>query len=388
MSSDRQAGYDPLGLSDGDDSPPPPAIRLRMAAPVTGDAEADAVREVLESGVLTNGPWTRRFEGAMAELQGTEHAVAMSNGTVALAAMLHAAGIGPGDEVIVPSLTFIATATAVLHVGATPVFADVDAGTFNLDVEDAERRITSRTRAVMPVHYGGQMADVDRFRDLTEAHGLLLFEDAAQAHGASLGDRPAGSWGDAGMFSFTPNKPITTGEGAVVTTDDGDLAYRMRLLRNHGMDRQYHHEILGWNWRITEMQAAIGVCQLRRLGAILDVKQANAAVLGDRLSAIGGVSPPATVADRFHPYTLYTLTLEPPHRDRLIAALEQAGIESRLYFPPIHRQPVFADVEPVDRGLPVTEHLSRRILSVPFHSRITGDDLDEVATIVEQVVTA
>jgi perosamine synthetase len=238
---------------------------------------------------------------------------------------------------------------------------------------------------VIPVHYGGQMAEMDRFRDLAEAHGLLLFEDAAQAHGALYDGRPAGSWGDAGMFSFTPLKLITTGEGAVVTTDDADLAYRMRLLRNHGMDKQYHHEILGWNWRITEMQAAMGVCQVGRLDDILAIKDANAADMADRLSAIGGVAAPVTAPGRRHPHTLYTLTLEPAHRDSLAAALEAAGIETRFYFPPVHLQPVFSTEASVDPELPVTDHLAARILSVPFHARVTSDDLAEIAAIVERV---
>jgi perosamine synthetase len=305
---------------------------------------------------------------------------------VALAAMLHAAGVGPGHEVIVPSLTFIATATSVLHVGATPVFADVEPDTFTLSVDDVERRITARTRAIVPVHYGGQMAEMDRFRGLAEAHGLLLFEDAAQAHGASLHGRGAGSWSDAGMFSFTPMKLITTGEGAVVTTDSEELAYRMRLLRNHGMDRQYHHEILGWNWRITEMQAAMGVVQVGRLDHILAVKESNARDMADLLERIPGVRAPFAAPGRVHPYTLYTLTLGPDHRDALVEALGAAGIETRFYFPPVHRQPVFAGSPTTDADLPVTTELADRIVSVPFHAGITPADLEEIAGIVEQVV--
>ena len=383
MSTDPQAGYDPLGLAAVTDAQVGAPLRLRMASPMIGDEEKSAVVEALGSGMLTNGPQTRLFEQAMAERQGTEHAVAMSNGTVALAAMLLASGIGPGDEVIVPSLTFIATATAVLHVGATPVFADVEADTFTLSVTDTERRITPRTRAVIPVHYGGQVADMVGFRDLASAHRLCLLEDAAQAHGALLNGRPAGSWGDAGMFSFTPMKLITTGEGAVVTTDDGDLAYQMRLLRNHGMDRQYHHEVLGWNWRITEMQAAMGVHQVARLDHILEVKQTNARRFAELLEPVAPVAVPVNSPGRLHPYTLYTLTMEPAHRHAVADALEAAGIETRFYFPPVHLQPVFATDAGPGPDLPVTEHLAERILSVPFHARVTDDDLTEMARIIE-----
>jgi perosamine synthetase len=382
-------GYDPLGLDPSTASAPTdagPALRLRLASPVIGAEELAAVQEALESGVLTNGPWTRRFEAAMADHHGTAHAVAMANGTVALAAMLLAAGIGPGDEVIVPSLTFIATATSVLHVGATPVFADIEPTTLTLCPDDTERRITPRTRAIMPVHYGGQMAQMDRFRELADAHGLVLLEDAAQAHGATFGGRPSGSWGDAGMFSFTPVKMITTGEGAVVTTNDEALARQMRLLRNHGMAKQYHHEIVGWNWRLTEMQAAIGVRQLDRLEGLLAIKQANARALAAFLDEIEGVSPPATPADRTHPFTIYTVTLPADRRDAVADALAAAGIETRIYFPPAHRQPIFASAVGDAVDLPVTDEMAGRILSLPFHTRVTTDDLHEMATVIRRTL--
>ncbi len=383
MTPDRPAfGYDPLGSASDPESCD---VRIRLASPVMGEEEAEVVRQVLESGVLTNGPWTRRFEQAMAARHHTEHAVALANGTVALAAMLLAADIGPGDEIIVPSLTFIATATAVLHAGATPVFADVEPVTLTLDPDDVARRITPRTRGVIPVHYGGQMAEMDRLADLAASEGLEVFEDAAQAHGAHLHGRPAGSWGRAGMFSFTPIKVITTGEGAVVTTDDGELAQRMRLLRNHGMSKQYHHETLGWNWRLTELQAAIGVCQLDRLDQILAVKRSNAETFAKRLAGVEGVSTPTVAAGRDHPYTLYTLTLPADRRDAVATALDAVGIETRIYFPPAHHQPIFAAA--ADPELPVTEEMADRILSIPFHSRITDGDLTEMADIIERVVT-
>lgn len=386
MTPHRNFGYDPLGRGLDGDVPSGPEIRIRLASPVIGEEEMDAVRNALESGILTNGPWIRRFEHEMAVRSGTEHAVAMANGTVALAAMLLAAGIGPGDEVIIPSLTFIATASSVLHVGATPVFADIEPETFNLDPDDVARRITPRTRAIVPVHYGGHMADMERFRSLADDADLRLFEDAAQAHGAHQNGRPAGSWGDAGMFSFTPIKMITTGEGGVVTTNDGDLAQKMRLLRNHGMDKLYHHEILGWNWRITEMQAALGVCQLERLDHILEVKQANAKVFADMLDPIAGVNPPVAGAGRNHPYTLYTLTVPEHLRDPLAKAFEASGIETRIYFPPAHRQPIFQGC-PIQQALPVTDHVADRVVSVPFHTRVTADDLAEMADIVKDVLS-
>lgn len=386
MSPTRPAfQYDPLSevATDEEFRPTP---RIRLASPVTGEEEVDAVREVLESGILTNGPWTRRFEAAMAVRHGTEHAVALANGTVALAAMYLAAGIGPGDEVIVPSLTFIGTATSVLHVGATPVFAEVRPDTLNLDPDDVASRITAHTKAIVPVHYGGQAADMEKFRALADEAGVFLFEDAAQAHGASFNGRPVGSWGDAGMFSFTATKNITTGEGAVVTTDNGDLARQMRILRNHGMTKQYFHEVVGWNWRLSEMQAAIGTCQIDRLDQILAVKRANAVLFGGLLSQIAGVLPPVAPSDRDHPYMLYTVSLPPEHRDAAADALAAAGIESRIYFPPAHHQPVFSNVAQPD--LPVTDEVASRILSLPFHSRLGRDDFTEIAEVLRGVLAS
>lgn len=380
------SGYDPLGLLRTDDMPAPRDYRLRLASPVTGAEEVEVLARVITSGVLTNGPWTRRFEEAMAARHGTAHAVAFANGTVALAAMFIAAGIGPGDEVIVPSLTFIATATSVLHVGATPVFADVDADTYCLDPADVARRITDRTRAIVPVHYGGQPAPMAELLALASEHELDVFEDAAQAHGASYQGRPAGSWGRAAMFSFTPIKAITTGEGGVVTTDDGDLAHHMRLLRNHGMSRPYHHEIVGYNWRLSELQAAMGVCQLDRLDQILATKAANARALEGLLGEVADLQLPTVAPGRTHPFTIYTLKMSPQARARAAAALDDAGIESRLYFPPAHREPAFSEGPTPE--LPVTDSLDGRLLSIPFHARVTAADLTEMATIIRHAVEA
>ena len=370
-------GYDPLASAGEAGSAAGPNIRI--ASTVTGEEEIDAVRDVLESGILTNGPWTRRFEAAMADRHGTEHAVALANGTIALAAMYLAVGIEPGDEIIVPSLTFIGTATSVLHVGAVPVFADVLADTLTLDPSDVARRMTPRTKAIVPVHYGGQAADLDRLRDLADEAGVVLLEDAAQAHGASFGGRPVGSWGQAAMFSFTPTKNITTGEGAVVTTNDGDLAQTIRLLRNHGMSRQYFHEMVGYNWRLSEMQAAIGTVQLDRLDDILVAKRANADTMSDLLGADGRVHLPGVRPDRDHPYMLYTVRI-PGFRDVVLGALDEAGIESRIYFPSCHRQPIFEHLP--DPELPVTDQLAEEILSLPVHTRLAAADLRTISETV------
>jgi len=361
-------------------------MKFRLAAPQAGEKELDRIRQVFASGVLTGGPVTAEFEAAFAARHGVEHAVAFANGTVALAAMFLALGIGQGDEVIVPSLSFISSATSVLHVGATPVFAEVRPDTFNIDPEDVVRRITKKTRAILAVHYGGQPADMDELNELGATSDIVILEDAAEAHGASYHGRPAGSLATAAMFSFTPTKNITTGEGGIVTTGDGALARQLRLLRNHGQTDLYHHDILGFNWRITEMQAAMGVVQLERLDDILAVKRRNATKMEHRLRSIPGITPPLALEDRTHVYMLYTTTLDSGiDRDLIIDRLARLGVQGRLYFPAIHRQPVFRSS---CVNLPVTEELCDRILSLPFHSLLGASDLDEIADAVEQAICA
>lgn len=377
------AGYDPLGSAGASGSTGVPEPRIRLARPVVGEEEVEAVRAVLESGFLTNGPATRRFEAAMAARHGTEHAVALANGTVALAAMYLAAGIGPGDEVIVPSFTFISTATSVLHVGATPVFADIDPETFCLDPADVARRVTSRTRAIVPVHYAGQAADLAPLAEIAADAGADLLEDAAEAHGATYQGRPVGSWGRAGMFSFTPTKNITTGEGGIVTTDDGAYAERVRRLRNHGMSALYVHDELGFNWRLSDISAAVGACQVDRLDTILAAKRTIAGRLDALLAEVPGVTTPVVRDDRDHTYMLYTVRLPAERRDAVRRSLATDGIETRLYFPPAHRQGVFG---PAEVDLPVTDAVAASALSLPVHARLTPPEIEEVATAVAAAV--
>jgi len=356
--------------------------RIRLARPVMGEEEVQAIREVLASGILTNGPRTAEFEQAFARRHQTAYGVAFANGTVALAAMYLTCGIGPGDEVVVPSLTFISSATSVLHVGATPVFAEILPGTFDLDPADVRARITRRTKAILAVHYGGQPADMDSLREVAAEAGVALLEDAAEAHGARLHGRPVGGLGTAAMFSFTPTKNITTGEGGMVTTNDAALADAMRLLRNHGQGALYRHDTLGYNWRLTEMQAAMGIAQLERLDGILARKRANAQWMAHRLADVEGVHPPVVRAGAEHGYMLYTVTLD-VDRDAVLASMLAAGIEARVYFPPVHRQPVFQDV---GAQLPVTDAVAGRILSIPFHSALTEEELELVAVTLETAV--
>ncbi len=366
----------------GDNDMPEVTPRIRLAKPDVGEAEIGAIREVFASGIFTNGSQNADFEREFAVRHRCAHAVSFSSGTTALAAMLLAEGIGPGDEVIVPSMTFIATATSVLHVGATPVFADIDPRSFNLDPDEIPRLVTRRTRAVIAVHYAGQPGELDRLLKVCLEYGLLLFEDAAQAAGAEFRGAPVGDFGKSAMFSFTPTKNITTGEGGIVVTDDAATADRLRLLRNHGQRQLYQHELVGYNWRLTEMQAAMGRVQLRKLDAILARKRASAAWMDDRLAALPGVTPPYVPPYVTPTYMLYTCLVE-ENRDAVLDYLTGRGIEARIYFPPVHLQPVFTGHR---CRLPVTEDVAGRLISIPMHAQLTRTELGEIADAVETAV--
>jgi perosamine synthetase len=348
---------------------------IRLAKPDTGEEEVEAVRTVLASGTLTGGMQNMEFEREFADKHIAAHGVTFASGTVALTAMLLTEGIGPGDEVIVPSMTFISSATAVRHVGATPVFADIDPQSFNLDPGEIARLTTSRTKAVIIVHYAGQPGELDQIVKACDDNGLLLLEDAAQAAGADFRGTPVGTFGRSAMFSFTPTKNITMGEGGIVLTNNADTAEMLRLLRNHGQRRTYEHVLLGYNWRLTEIQAAIGRVQLRKLDAILARKRANADWMSRRLARIPGITPPYQRPHATSAHTLYTCLLD-RNRDDVLAYLLQAGIEARIYFPPAHRQPIFSEYR---QSLPVTEAVAAKMLSIPMHSRLQPDELAQIA---------
>jgi perosamine synthetase len=357
----------------------PPETKTRpipIARPSIGAEEKAAVLSVLESGHLAQGEVTERFEADFARAVGVKHCVATSSGTTALHLALLAVGVGPGDEVITSPFSFIASANTALYCGATPVFADIDPATFNVDPAAVERAVTGRTRAIMPVHLFGQMADMDALTDIARRHGLRIVEDACQAHGATWRGRAAGSF-DVAAFSFYPTKNMTTGEGGAVTTDDDAIAEQMRMLRAHGMRVRYHHELLGYNWRMTDLQAAIGAAQLPKLVGWNERRRANAAHY-DR--GLRGVVTPAVHPAATHVYHQYTVRVR--ERDRAIAALAEAGIGTGVYYPnPIHKQPVY-----VERGyagsFPESERAAAEVLSLPVRPDLTAEELDRVVAAV------
>ncbi len=359
---------------------------IPIARPLIGEEEKAAVLAVLESGQLAQGKVVAEFEEAFAAYCGVRHAIATSNGTTALHVALLAHGIGPGDEVITSPFTFIASANSILYVGARPVFVDIDPVSFNINPDLIESAITPRTRAIMPVHLFGNPAHMAHICQIADRYGLIVIEDAAQAHGAEEGGRRAGSFGT-GCFSFYPTKNITTGEGGMITTNDDRVAERARLIRSHGMRRRYYHEMLGYNFRMTDIHAAIGLAQLPKLEDFNRRRIANAAYLSERLPAHRVQVPTVRPGTRhvFHQYTVRVLA--PLDRDELRDRLASAGVGSEVYYPvPVHKQQVYAELGYGDQSFPQAERAAREVLSLPVHPALTQDELDAIASAVRNSV--
>jgi len=355
----------------------PNIVNVGIAKPFIGEEEKQAVLEVLESGQLIQGPKVAAFEKAFAEYHQVPYAVATNNGTTALMAVMMAHRIGPGDEVIIPSFSFFATASCILSVGAHPVFADIDPQTFCLSPESAEAAITPKTKAIMPVHLYGQPADMPRFAALCEKYGLILLEDAAQAHGAALQNRPVGTWGTA-AFSFYPTKNMMTTEGGMVLTNSELIANHLRAIRNQGMNQQYVHDEVGYNFRMTEICAAIGIVQLQRLPRWTEQRIANAAFYDGHLRT---VITPYAVPDVTHVYHQYTVRVRAGlSRDEAVKTLNSKGIGARVYYPkPIHCQPVFQQMADYpDLFFPHSETASKEVFSLPVHPALTREEQEYV----------
>jgi len=352
---------------------------IRIAEPDI-DAESESlVLEVLRSGRLAQGPMVERFEAACADMAGTTHAVAVSNGTVSLEAALEVLDVGPGDEVVTSAFTFAATLNAILRRGATARFADVG-DDYNVDPSSVAAVIGPRTAVLLPVHLYGLPAELDAIEATAARHGLPIVEDAAQAHGAEVGGRRVGSVG-LGSFSFYATKNVTTGEGGVVTTSDDAIAHRLRVLRNQGMQERYRYDVVGHNWRMTDLQAAVGIPQLARLDDIVAARGANARGLSERLEGTDLVLPSVPVG-RTHVWHQYTVLL-PAGCDRgaLARRLLADGIETGVYYPGlVFDHPAFADSNLVVRDdTPRAAEISARCVSLPVHQRLSTADLDRTA---------
>lgn len=366
--------------------------KVSMAKPYHGPEIEEAVLQVLRSGMLIQGRMVEEFETGLANYLGATHVVAVGSGTAALHLAFLALGVGPGDEVITTPFSFASSAYAIMYCGATPVFADIDPRTFNIDPASIEERITPRTVGIEPVHLYGQPAEMDAIRDIAARHGLFIVEDAAQAIGAEYRGRKIGTIGDVTCFSTYATKNLHTMEGGFIATEDRDLATKIRRLRNIGQESKYRHTLVGFNYRMTEVAAAVGRAQLGLIDEFSRIRRQNAAYLTGAISSLPGVTPPYVppyVSSVFHQYTVSidesTLGRS---RDEIAALMKAAGVETGIHYPePIYSQPALRERFGAQAALcPATERAYRQVLSLPVHPGLTKDDLDHVVRALASAV--
>jgi perosamine synthetase len=377
--------------NSGTDSPSFHPSFLPVANPDLSGNEKRYVNEALDEGwISSNGRFIERFERDFAEYCGTSHAISCCNGTAALHLIMVGLGIGPGDEVLVPSFTYVASANAVAYTGATPVLVESTLEHWNIDINCLEEALTPRTRGIMAVHLYGKPCDMSSLSSFAERHGLVVIEDAAEAHGARIGDQRVGSFGIAASFSFYGNKIITTGEGGMVTTNDEELAERMRLLRGQGMDpkQRYWFPVMGFNYRMTNIVAAIGCAQLERIDHLIGRRREIAKSYSDRLYPFAeeyGLQLPSEIPNTYHVHWLFSMRLPKQMRDHLMADLKRQGIDSRPFFPPLHCLPVYNDrMFHGDRDLSNAIELGRTGLNLPTFAQMREEDIDRVANSIIQ----
>ena len=359
--------------------------------------DIESVLDTLRSNWLTTGPLVQRFEASLAQAASVQHAIVVSNGTAALHAAMHALDIGSGDEVIVPPMTFAATANAVLYQGGTPVFADVEAETLLIDPKSVESRITTRTKAIIAVDYAGQPCDYDALRTLADRYNLRLVTDACHSLGCAWRDQPCGSQADLTVFSFHPVKPITTGEGGAIVTNDTALADRMRIFRNHGITSDHgqrakigswHYEMveLGFNYRLTDIQCALGLTQLTKLERFIESRRQVAARYQTAFTQDPVIRPLGVHPAARHGYHLYVVRV--PERDRIFSHLREAGIGANVHYIPVHYHPYYRNHLGTSEGLcPVAESAYTEILSLPIFPSLTMEDQNRVIATLREAVS-
>ena len=362
--------------------------QIPIAKPLLGREEDEAIKQVLHSGMLVQGKQVKAFEEAFADYIGVEHAVAVTNGTIALDLALKALKLDPGDEVIVPAFSFIATSNCVLFQDAKPVFADIDQKTFNIDPSDVNEKLTAKTKAIIPVHLFGQPAKMDELKEIAQDHEIYVIEDAAQSHGAEYKEQKTGSLGDIGCFSFYATKNMTTGEGGIMTTNNSEVARTVRLLRHHGQTEKYHHTMIGYNYRMTELSAAIGLVQLKKLDERNEKRMKNAQKLDEGIETLHGLTPPYREEYARHAFYQYVIRVEddyPLERNQLADHLKEKGIGTAVHYPmPIYKQPPYRKLGYDKTICPVTEDSCRRILSLPVHPSVEEEDIRYILDVLKK----
>jgi dTDP-4-amino-4,6-dideoxygalactose transaminase len=356
---------------------------IHISKPFITDAEKQAVMEVLDSGYIVQGPRTAKLEEKFAEVCGAAHAIATSSGTTALHIALMAHDIGEGDEVITTPFTFMASINTILFVGAKPVFVDIEPDTFNINPALIEAAITPKTKAILPVHLYGQPCNMKRIMAIAEAHHLVVIEDAAQAVGAAYDGKPVGGFGT-GCFSLYATKNVMSAEGGMITISDSVIAEKCRMLRNHGMQRRYHHEMLGYNFRMTDIHAAIGLVQIGRLNEFTEARQKNASYLNDQINS---VVIPVQRPDVRHVWHQYTVRIDGGRdRDSAVESLRNAGVGTGIFYPiPAYRQKHLVEMGYGNEVHPVTEQMVNEVFSLPVHPLLTQDELEKIVTEVNRL---
>ncbi len=367
-------------------------MKVPLSFPDIGPEEHELVSRVLDSGILSIGPMVEKFERMVAGYLGVGDAVAVSNGTAGLHLAVSALEIGEGDEVITTPFSFVASSNCILYARARPVFADIETETLNIDPAQVESLITTKTKAILPVHVFGHPADMDALTGIATKHGLAVIEDACEAIGALYKGKKAGTMGNAGIFAFYPNKQITTGEGGIIATNNRKLAGLLRSMRNQGRSVNnlwLHHERLGYNYRLDELSAALGVAQVRKLDEILDRREAVARYYHSKLSGLKGVIPPKVLPGVRVSWFVYVIRLEQGiNRDRVMRYLQDNGIDCRPYFTPIHLQPFYRRLFHYREGCyPNTERASSSTLALPFFNRITEQQIDYVCQVLGEALS-
>jgi len=354
-----------------------------------------AVSEVIKSGMYwTTGSKSKEFEKIIAKYLGAKYAVVFNSGTSALHAVVLAHRIKRGAEVIVPSFTFIATANVLLMAGVKPVFADIETETFGLDPEDVEEKVTSKTKAIIPMHYGGSPCLIRELKEIAAEHNLLLIEDAAESFGARIQKDKVGSFGDSAMISFCQNKVVTTGEGGAVVTDSREVYERLKLIRSHGRLentdyfstwKEMDYVVLGYNYRMSDITAALGISQLRKVDKLIQMRRKNAAQMTESLSRARGIVPPNPPQGYYHIYQMYTVSVKKGReaRDNLAKYLGEMGISAKVYFYPVHLTHFYRNVLKCRCKLPVTERVSQQVLSLPIYPSMTTKEIDYIVDEVE-----
>lgn len=357
---------------------------IPIAKPSIGTEEIKEVESVLKSGFIAQGPKVAEFEEKFATYIGTRHAIATSSGTTSLHVSLLCAGVGKGDEVITTPFSFAATANTILYVGAEPVFVDIDPKTFNINPQRIEEAVTDKTKAIMPVHLYGQPADMDPINKIAGDHELKVIEDAAQAHGAVYKNINVGLWGDMACFSFYPTKNITTSEGGMITTNNDQFNHDARALRSHGESKRYEHVALGYNFRMTDIAAAIGVVQLKKLDMFNEKRIENAEYLTEHIKYIDGIEPPFVQDNVKHVFHQYTIRVANDKRDKLSEFLNREGIGTGIHYPkPIYKQKLYEDLGYTAHCVEA-EKAAAEVLSIPVNPALTVEDLGKIVSALEE----